>query len=438
MSGSALSAAAALLLQLVLGTAAAAQQEGQEEQQEDQQEEVTLGRSSADHFQQTEEPEQVELRRRSRLRLAPVLTSPVLEVVPERVSVPLLDRHEDWIRVRYGIWKGWVLEEGRDTGPMMSPVPITHDPVPLDRAREIMGEGAREGTLGPYPLLTDLRDDRLVEPLEAVVAGLDEAYRERFGLDPGPPRGEAIVIFARERDYRTFEREDLRLAGLETLGHTTPALMTPTDSPEEAVIATLTVTFAGRRNLEELREIVVHELTHMLNRRALGPLVPAWLEEGLAEDLAYCRVDSDGRLELGSMGGTSKTVHYFWARDIDRLRTTVTGSRAALAALLSAWRTPYRPELDLLAELSWQMLVEPASRPLLYAQSAFLTRYLLDAGGDESAQRFRAYLAAVADGELAADTLWNRLGTPAADLEEDFYLWLRRQAAAYGLEVPRR
>ena len=71
------------------------------------------------------------------------------------------------------------------------------------------------------------------------------------------------------------------------------------------------------------------------------------------------------------------------------------------------------------------------------AQSAFLTRYLLDGAGEESAERLRAYLADVAHGELGSQALWSRLEARPGELEESFYLWLRGRAVAYGVSVPR-
>lgn len=405
---------------------------------QEEEEEPLLGRSSASNFGTQEEPAPtIELRHGSRLRLAPDPLSPLLELVAEDDTVAVLERHEGWVRVRYGIWKGWILEDGRDTGPLVSGAPPDRreDLVRLERAREIMGARARETTLGPYVLVTDLRENQVDPRLAPLVASLAESYRQRFGLDPGPPRGEAIVIFAHERDYRQFESEDLRLAGLDTEGYTAEALLSEVDS-EEQVIATLTATFLGDRESEFHREILVHELTHMLNRRAVGPHLPPWLEEGLAEDLALSQVDASGRLVLGSWGGGADVRHYSWSNRASEINLTVTGSRAALQAVLFAWRTPYRPELELLSQLSWEMLVSPSSRSLLYAQSAFLTRYLLDGAGDEGADRFRAYLADVAGGEAVSGALWSRLDSTPREIEEDFYLWLRRKAVAYGARLP--
>jgi len=403
-----------------------------------QEEEPVLGRSSASNFGVPEEPAPtIELAHGSRLRLAPDVLSPLLELVAEEEAVPVLERYEGWVRVRYGVWKGWILMGGADTGPLVSGAPPDRreDLVRLERAREIMGTRARETKLGPYTLVTDLAENRVDPRLAPVVASLAESYRERFGLDPGPPRGEVIVIFAHERDYRQFESEDLRLAGLDTEGYTAEALLSEADSEEES-IATLTATFLGDREAEFHREILVHELTHMLNRRAVGPHLPPWLEEGLAEDLALSKVDASGRLVLGSWGGSAGVRHYSWSNRATTLQQTVTGSRAALQVVLNGWRTPYRPELELLSQLSWEMLVSPSSRALLYAQSGFLTRYLLDGAGDESAERFRGYLADVGDGEAVGGALWSRLDATPQEIEEDLYLWLRRKAVAHGARLP--
>jgi len=433
-------ASALVLVLLTLPANARAQEEPREQEPPAaEQVEPILGRSSASNFQARQEAETLTLDPGSRLRLAPGLAAPLLEIVAESSPVQVLERYEGWARVRYGIWKGWVLEDGQDTGLLMTAAPLDRQEelVKLARARELLGARAREATLGPYRLVTDLGVDRLDPSLERLVSTLADSYRERFGLDPGPPRGEVIVIFTREREYRDFERDDLRLEGLETQGYAATALLTDADEPTVDDVGTLVVTYLGDRHPQLLREILVHELTHMLNRRAVGPYLPPWLEEGLAEDLAFSRIDASGRLMLGSWGGSVATRAYAWNPRAASLSTTFSGSRAALDALLKSWRSPYRPELELLSRLSWEMLVTPASRPLLYAQSAFLTRYLLDGAGDESAVNFRAYLADVAGGELGSDALWSRLDSRPGELEEDLYLWLRRRAEAFGIRVPR-
>jgi hypothetical protein len=442
-------AATAISLLMLLGAVggADAQEEEREppppetEQEEEQEVEPVLGRSSAGLFQQPQAvapAETFDLSRGSRLRLSPDLGAPLVEIVAEPETAAILERHEDWVRVRYGIWKAWVLESGPDTGLVFSAAPIDRQEslVSLERVRELMGAAARETALGPYRLLTDVREGTRIEGLGPLVESLVESYRERFGVDPGPPRGEVIVIFRREGDYRQFERDELHLGGVDTEGYTGEAVVgeSPSGAPE---VASFTVTYVGERELEPLREVLVHELTHVLNRRAVGAYLPAWLEEGLAEDLALSRVDGAGRLILGSWGGSTDIDTYSWSRGSEAITTTFTGSRAALQALLISWRTPYRPELEQLTRLSWEMLITPASRALLYAQSAFLTRYLIDGAGGASAEIFRAYLADVAAGDLPSDALWGRLDRRPEAFEEDFYVWLRARATAYGVAVPR-
>ena len=421
----------ALLSALLVGALTAPVQESQDEEKEP----VVLGKSSASRFGQPAEFERIDLARGSRLRLAPEVTSPLLELVHSPIRVEVIDRHDGWARVRYEAWKGWVLTDGRDTGPLLGGAvdPRGVAGVRLERALALMGDGGRRAKLGPYDLVTDVRGDRLIRHLEGVVERLASGYHERFGVDPGPPRGEVVVIFADEADYRAFEENEMQLAGLETLGHTVEAVIAYGDERAELLLSTLSVTFVGDRRPAAVREVLVHELTHLLNRRALGPDVPPWLEEGMAEDLAFSRIDADGRIEPGSWGGSSDQRGYLAGGGGARFVAGTSGSLAALARLISIWQKPLRPELELLTRLPWRVLADTETRRTLYAESAILLRYLLDASGDETAARVRSFLAAFARGDAAAEAIWTEIGVAPEELEEPVYLWMRRQANALGI-----
>ncbi len=355
------------------------------------------------------------------LRARPDPRAPVLVLVDPAAELPVVERRQAWARVRYQTWTGWVaVGDPAAAGSTRLPAAAPARPAPqrLELARELLGAAGREGRLGPYRLLTDVGDRALLAALEAAAGGLEAVYRQRYRLQPASASGETIVLFDAEATYRRFEGGSAALAGLGTLGHMSPGL---------------TATFAAGRSTDEIRRLLVHELTHLLNARALGPGAPAWLEEGLAEDLAYGRFDRRGRLLTGTLGGASRL---FESGPRGPTVLQQTGGHDALAALLRAWDDPERPSLALLVELPWQEFVDPRGRKLRYALSAFLVRYLLDAHDGQRTAPFLNYLATVAAAPAAAPPLWPTLGLDPRALETDLRPWLDDLAAANGVLLP--
>ena len=152
--------------------------------------------------------------------------------------------------------------------------------------------------------------------------------------------------------------------------------------------------------------VLVHELAHLLNRRVFEAPIPPWLEEGLANDLAFCRIDARGHTRLGSLGGRSAVIEQpeYDQGGFIRLdrRVHLTGPMASLRAVQERWRTAEAPSVARLTDLVWSEFTDPMDRSLRYAASAFLVRYLLDSGGDsgdgELAAGFRSFLQSVAAG----------------------------------------
>ncbi len=160
---------------------------------------------------------------------------------------------------------------------------------------------------------------------------------------------------------------------------------------------------------------MVHELTHLMNRRALGPALPAWLEEGLADDLAHSEIDPQGKLEPSRLGGLSLRRWDGWEWR---------GARASAISLrraLDAGRM--RPLAELLA-LDWREFVAADGERTSYPQAAFWVRFLLS--DPNLAPAFRGYLREVAAGGSAApEALRARLGADWATLDERFARWIR-------------
>ena len=298
------------------------------------------------------------------------------------------------------------------------PLPgLAPDPARLAAARALLPPPAVELAIGGYLLLTDIADPALLARAAVVVGNLEELYRERYGRSlVGAPR-EAIVLFAAEEEYRRFQAGDPRLAGL-------PG---STGFAGKGVVAT----YRAQRSDDEFLGTLVHELGHLLNRRALGPSLPSWLDEGIADDLGASRIDRQGRLLPGS-----------WSRTLDARgrEIRITGGEAALRDLAGLFgpdgSAPGRLDLGTMLALDWEDFVAEQSAELHYAAAAAFIRMLLAAPARSAL--FRGWLAEVSDGASpAAEELRRRLGQPWEELEQQLALWTRAELArlpALGLD----
>jgi len=366
------------------------------------------------------------------LRERPDPRSPALATVDAPSELPVVERRQGWALVRYGALRGWVASGDGEAAPgPVTPAARSADAEILARAAARLGPeaAAAPGRLGPFFLRTDVPDPDLLAFLARVAADAVRVYRERYalepGLDPAVAEAETVVLFAREADYRAFTEEDVALAGLEEGGFAGFGLA---------------ALYLGARDPEEAASLLVHELVHLLNARALGPRTPAWLEEGLANDLAYARIDPSGRLDPASLGGRSRVQRRLagaTGREGWEVTVTTVGGLAALGRVIEALDRRALPPLAALTAMTWRELVDPAARELAYAESAFFVRYLLESPG--LAGGFQAYLqAAAAGGEGGSEELAEALGEGWDLLEPGFRRWLRARAlAGTGGGVPR-
>ena len=262
-------------------------------------------------------------------------------------------------------------------------------------------EEARELQLGPYATTTDVRDEALLRRLDGLAQVVEDAYRRRYGLVPVGEAREAVVLYRRESDYRRLAREDARIAALGSAGHTAQGLV---------------LLYAGGRADSEVGATLVHELVHLLNRRSLGPALPPWLDEGLAEDLAMSRATAEGQLQTGTLGGSAIDAG-------DRIDL-----RGGFAAALTAQRAldgGRLPRVQTLLDSPWDEFVN-AGRDVRYDAACFLVRYLLDGEGGAMREAFRGYLAAVAaGGPVEGEELRRRLDRPWPLLDLGWHAWLR-------------
>ena len=359
----------------------------------------------------------------TRLRREPDRAAPVFAVVDARVEVEVIERRGVWAQVRYASFKGWAYlgDDPRQdpAGLWLGPAAEPADPARLERARGLLPGGGRALDLAPFALYTDLADERLLAELRAVASGLEAAYAERLGLAPLPATGEAVILFSRDPEFRAFTEEETSLDRLDAHGHAGNGL---------AVLG------AGEGSRAEVRRLLVHELVHLLNRRSLGAELPPWLEEGLAEELAYCKITAGGRLRLGTLDGEVSVADVpaggLLASGARIRQVTAGGPTVALRRLAERLRKPGTPSLEELVALAWSDFVEPEGRDLLYAQSAFLVRYLLDGEGGRQSEAFRDYLATLVTGERPDPAgLAAHLGTSWEELQRGFDAWVREQAA---------
>lgn len=376
------------------------------------------------------------------LRAAPAGDAPRLAVVDAGVEVPVVETREtaerSWWRVTWNGRSGWVpvgatgaveTAVGSAASPGVAPPsPVLTVEDRLERAERWL---SRRGSLGPWQLWTDVQDDELMARLESLAGQLPGVWRQRTGLGaPTDGDGGAVLLFAREEDYQAFARgEDPTVVELELAGHAGGGL------------AALAVEREQQREWRDVAALLVHELVHLLSDRAFPDGLPPWLQEGLADELAYSRIDNDGRLVPGTLGGES-AVQVESSRltpgqvRVER-REEISGARASLARLHQAMVAGTGPGLQELLDASWEDFVATEGLGLRYVASAFLVRFLQE----EHGAAFRGFLQAVAAGGPADRA---RLGqylaasgavkqSTVSGLQRAFQAWLRAEAARAGL-----
>lgn len=368
----------------------------------------------------------------SRIRREPDPCAPTIEIVGAPTELAALARQDDWIQVRHGGWLGWVWDP--TTGapqkcetPRSRPAAATHfaDPdhdaaTDLDIALETLGE--HRMVPGAIALYTDVEDEAVVEKVGQVLEGLPEAYRRRYGL-PLDPREEGLhfVLFASERSYREYADRSSAATEFDARGH--------------AGLRTA-ATFVGEDPEEEVIPTLVHEATHLINRSTLALRLPPWLEEGVATDLEYSRIDDESALELGTVGGVSAFTGEAMRRSatggfeaVGTMRRT--GGRASLSELLEAWRRRDIVDLPVLLELDSTQFVTETTRRIHYSESAFFIRFLLDGPAETDPTRFRSFLRAISDGsEITIDLFEQHMEERLDSVERRFHMWLTTRLLA--------
>jgi len=340
----------------------------------------------------------------SPLRERPDAAAEAVERTASWVLLPVVERRDGWAAVLRGgrpLWLADAALSGPEERPLGSeplppgPVaPAPPDPALLAEARRLLGPEAWEARLGPYVLLSDLPTREPVASLAAAVEMAEGAYRARTGLAPAAAAGGTIVLFAREASYRELQAGEEGIAGLPASGHALGAFV---------------ALFAGGQGGDETASVLLHELAHLLNQRAIGPALPPWLDEGLAEDLAGSARDAAGRPLPGTYGGLLRREKERWS---------ATGGSAALAEAARALERAPGPLLPGLLELDRDRFLGGEPPGVSYALAFLFVRFLFEGEGGALAPAFRAFLADVAAGAPAtAAALGARLdrGWPAVE-----------------------
>jgi hypothetical protein len=352
------------------------------------------------------------------IRSAALPDAEVVEKVSNLELLALVERRGEWLAVgRSGKAVGWVRLPGYFDHPPLGLDPAPPRPLPgrepepalLSRGTALLGTAARSGSLGPWGLLTDLDDDALLVALDQAASGLESAYRQRYGLELAGRARESVVLFAREEPYRRFQNEWSAIAGVATSGHAGHGIV---------------ALYTGERARGVITATLLHELIHTLNRRALGPALPPWLDEGLADELSQSPI-TGGELVPG---------------DFVRLTTTsgdrvvLFGALASLQVLLAAMGGEGLPSFTEVLAADYDVFTHSQSSGLYYAMSAFWIRYLLGGESGRSGEGLRAFLRHIAGGgDVTVEALERHLGRRLFDLEAGFRAWLLQLGAAEGL-----
>ncbi len=261
----------------------------------------------------------------------------------------------------------------------------------MEDARVHLDGGGQQGSCGPYALLGDMTDPDLLQSCELLATALDATYTERLGAAPLGEPAAIIFLFSRRGSYNEFAA----LHGMKTAGYAAHSQPSPG----------FTAIWADTSRPDDFAKTLVHELTHLVNRRALGGNLPRWLSEGLAD----------------ALGDTATPA------GIQPLQGFV-GVEGQAKRLRLGYETGGVQGVDRLVALGPEEF-DSSPNSYDYEQSTLLVRFLLL--DPELGPRFRIFLAELADGSpCTPDILQQHLDLDWSELDSRLQEWLGVEPAS--------
>lgn len=239
-----------------------------------------------------------------------------------------------------------------------------------------------------YRIFTNLSQSETV-PYGRHMDALFEQYEKRFrGLGDKQIERMPLYLFRTQQQYDRFLQERgidaTHSGGMFFTTHRAQGLATWVDS----------------RSRRKTLEVLQHEGFHQFAWHAIGPGLPVWLNEGLAQYFELAVIDEHGRMSLGM---TSRSR-------IDRVKEAI-GNGEALP-ILALMRITHQQWAELLQR-------KPDRANLLYAQSWSLAYYLIHGDGGKHQTQLIEYLQRLSAGDRHDDALLMSFGqaglTPLAD-----------------------
>lgn len=358
-----------------------------------QDEDLPLGTPAA--FEHTDSIAALEVAEDLELRTEPDWLAPTLGVLPAGSVATVLERRGHWMLVSLDAESGWCFDPAAP-----KPTRLRHGgPEVLERLRALVGP-AETRRVGPIRVSGTVSDRRFERTLERAVEAVPLALLERLGLATDGEGEEVLLLVPDSPEWRELSAE----LGAGHLGF--------------ATFGVAAVSTAGEREL--VRATVVHEVTHLLLRRAFAGEPPRWLDEAIAEDLAWSRSGADGAVLLGTLRGRSATIER-----ADEATQRLGGGRAALEGLARRWR-PGRPTVASVidgAEEQWM----GSDAGFAYALAVATLRAALEVD-EAAAQRVRTAVVVAASGSsLGAAELLEALSLDEAGLDQLVWRWLQRR-----------
>lgn len=218
-----------------------------------------------------------------------------------------------------------------------------------------------------YRIYTNLSRDE-TRPIGRHMDTLYEQYDRRFrAFSPDQVQPMPLYLFKTEQQYERFLQEHdidaTHSGGMFFVTHKLEGL----------------ATWVQNKSRRKTLEVLQHEGFHQFAWHAIGPSLPVWLNEGLAQYFENAVV-TDGRMSLGMTSGT-------------RIAKVKSAIDAGIVMPLD--------ELMAITNQRWSELVrrEPAYASHLYAQSWSLAYFLIHGEGGKHQSKLLAYLKQLSAGE---------------------------------------